>query len=189
MEKQLNSKLTLVLMAGLAGSGKTTLAKALGRKLGWPVLSKDKYMTWLLNMHPGMTNDDAGWDAFELVLNEAEEFLALQRFSLILDSAVRRPFIVKRAINIARSAEADLKIILCTSTSQIRETRLNERIASGEHLPFMGNKKLLEIEDENEHFKHLPLDKWVIDTHLLSPEACLTSALQYLGYPDRFGKV
>jgi len=37
------SRLTLVLMAGLPGAGKTTLAYALGRELGWQVIDKDTY--------------------------------------------------------------------------------------------------------------------------------------------------
>jgi predicted ATPase len=32
---------TLVLMVGLPGAGKSTLALALGRALGWPVVDKD----------------------------------------------------------------------------------------------------------------------------------------------------
>jgi predicted kinase len=179
MEKQLNSKLTLVLMAGLAGSGKTTLAKALGRELGWLVLSRDQYKTWLLEMHVETPEDVTGRNAYDLVLNQAREFLVEQRLSLILDTAAHFSFILEQATLITLSAEANLKIIHCTATSQIRKTRLIERIVSGKHPKFMGKMKSLEIVDEDEHFKHLPTNILKIDTS--NPfEICLETALQYL---------
>jgi signal recognition particle GTPase len=39
---------TLLLMAGLPGAGKTTLALALGRILHWPVVDKDTLKSTLL---------------------------------------------------------------------------------------------------------------------------------------------
>lgn len=188
MEKQSYTTPTLVLMAGLPGSGKTTLATALGRELHWPVLSKDRYMTWLLKRHTGMTNDEAGWEAFEQVFEEAEEFLVEQRLSLILDTAAHRSFIVEEATGIAHTAKADLKTILCTVDSQAREARLYERIASGKHPPFMSNPESLKSVDEDEYFKHLPADRKKIDTSLPRDE-CLARILRYLRYPESFGKV
>jgi shikimate kinase len=38
-----NPRLTLVLMAGLPGAGKSTLASALSRELDWHVIDKDRH--------------------------------------------------------------------------------------------------------------------------------------------------
>lgn len=139
-------------------------------------------------MHVETPEDVTGRNAYDLVLNQAREFLVDQGLSLILDTAAHFPFILEQATNIVRSAEADLKIILCTAASHIRESRLIERIASGEYPKFMGNMDSIKIIDEDKHFMHLPEDKTKIDTSL-SDEECLASALKYLGYSDRFGKV
>ncbi len=49
---------TLVLMAGLAGTGKTSLALALGNRLGWPVIDKDTGKSGLLEL--GVSEELAG---------------------------------------------------------------------------------------------------------------------------------
>ena len=182
MEKQPDSKLTLVLMAGLSGSGKTTLATALGQKLDWPVLSKDDFMMWLLEMHADISNEKAGRDAYDLVLKQARKFLVRHRLSLILDTAANLPFILEQATNIVISAEGLLRVIHCTVIHQLREERLFKRTATREYPEFMGNPESLKSVDEDEYFKHLPPDRKIIDTRL-SPEECLASALKYLGYP------
>ena len=55
---------TLVMMAGLPGAGKTTLAYALGRELGWQVIDKDTHKEVLVNQ--GFDDDRAGKTAYEL---------------------------------------------------------------------------------------------------------------------------
>src|SRR2546421_9076401 len=49
----LSNKLTLALMAGLPGAGKSTLASELSRKLQWCVIEKDRYKQELV---------DKGWN-------------------------------------------------------------------------------------------------------------------------------
>jgi len=83
------SKLTLVLMAGMPGAGKTTPALALGRSLGWPVIDKDSLKSPMLTK--GISNDLAGPASYALMLAMADDLLVRQRLSAILDSPGRFP--------------------------------------------------------------------------------------------------
>src|SRR5712691_8470492 len=58
-----NSELTLVLMAGLPGTGKSTLARALGHGLGWHVIDKDRHKAVL--MKQGLEDERAGKVSYE----------------------------------------------------------------------------------------------------------------------------
>jgi predicted kinase len=83
---------TLVLMAGLPGAGKTTLALALGRALGWPVVDKDTLKSPLLKL--GIANEVAGPASYTLLLALARDLLVHQRLSVILDSPAAYPRVV-----------------------------------------------------------------------------------------------
>lgn len=173
------TKPVLVLMAGLAGSGKTTLATALGRELHWPILDKDLLKAELLDMELGMPEKQIGWIAYELLLIQAQDILVRQRLSLIFDTAAHLSFILERVTSIILSAEADLKIILCTANSQLRSERLNERIASNQYPSFMNSTDTVAIKNDLESFSHLPLDKLIIDTSN-SLEICVNRAILFL---------
>src|SRR5579884_3196748 len=56
---------TLVLMAGAPGAGKTTLALAVGRALGWPVVDKDTLKSVLLTA--AIANEVAGATSYRLL--------------------------------------------------------------------------------------------------------------------------
>src|SRR5947207_8457854 len=106
-------KHTLVLMAGLPGAGKTTLAAALGRTLQWPVLDKDWLKSSLLNQDLGTSMEITGTIAYELLFAMAEDLLVRQLLSIILDTPARYPFILNRANKLAQEAGAQLKVVLC----------------------------------------------------------------------------
>jgi len=65
----IDQRLTLVLMAGLRATGKTTLAKELSYALGWPVINRDMIKACLLTASGIMTEDTVGEIAQKLSLS------------------------------------------------------------------------------------------------------------------------
>jgi predicted kinase len=130
MKQKVLTKPTLVLMAGLPGVGKTTLAFELGQRLGWTVLEKDRFKESFLEApSPNENFDDyaAGWEAYEDCFKETEDFLVNRQLSVILDTSLLHPFILKRAKQLAVRSGAQLKIILCEVDECTRQYRLHNR--------------------------------------------------------------
>jgi predicted kinase len=137
MKRKVLKKPTLVLMAGLPGVGKTTLAFELGQRLGWVVLEKDILKDTFLEVPLLKEKFDeytAGWAAYENFFKVAENFLVNQRLSVILDTSFLHPFILERTEKILERAEkltersgAQLKIILCEVDESTRQQRLRTR--------------------------------------------------------------
>jgi predicted kinase len=73
---------TLILFAGMPGSGKTTLARMVARHLCLPVLSKDRVQRVLRDHHLAAENTG---DGYYLILDMADEQLELG-VSVILDA-------------------------------------------------------------------------------------------------------
>jgi len=170
-----NSKLTLALMAGLPGAGKTTLAYALSRDLQWHVINRDSYRQVLLK--EGFSDERAGKVAYELSFDTARCVLREQQASVILDSAALHPFILENATDIVCSvANAQLKAILCVVDRDLRNERLRER-----RWPPVTN---ITVDPETtadylQCFKHLPSNCLTLYTS--EPFAnCLAEAREYL---------
>lgn len=150
---------TLVLMAGLPGAGKTTLATKLGDRLkDYQVLDRDKLKAGYLK--DGLDNEQAGWRAYEKVLDDACMLVEQER-SVIVD-CFAHPFVVKRAHQIVRSNNARLKVILCVVDSEIRSFRIKKRKERKEYdgLYAYHLVKPSTIQEDIQQFTHLP------DSHL-----------------------
>lgn len=156
--KQKEEKASLVLMAGLPGAGKTTLAYKLGQTLRWLVLDKDVLKSLL--MVEGLEVESAGSIAYELLFELAEDILVRQQLSVILDSSALHHFILERATAIAHSAGARLKVILCVAESEQRKERIRTRKSRISQL----RSQTTPLEDDPRHFTHLPADTLILST-------------------------
>jgi predicted kinase len=169
-----NSQLTLVLMAGLPGAGKTTLASALCRELNWHVIDKDRHKELLLKQ--GIDEEKAGRAAYELAFEIAWSVLMRQQASVILDSAALHTFILENALDIVRRVpNAQLKAILCVADRDLRNRRLRNRPAQITAIRVDPST----IADYLQLFKHLPPDTLVIYTNRSLAEY-LAEARRYL---------
>src|SRR2546423_441078 len=122
----LASRLTLVLMAGLPGAGKTTLAYSLGRELGWQVIDKDTYREVL--MKQGLDVDRADKVAYELSFARVRTLLIKEHLPAILDTAALQRFVFDEVTEIMRCTdEAILRVILCVANRDLRNHRLRNR--------------------------------------------------------------
>lgn len=173
MERE-HIKLTLVLMAGLPGAGKTTLAYALGHACQWPVIDKDMYKEVLSSQ--GLENDLASRVAYELSFATIHAALVRQRVSVIFDTAALQHFILDMVTEIVSSADvAQLKVILCVADRDLRNRRLRNR-------PFQPTTIRVDpdtIADYLHHFRHLPSDTLVLYTNI-ALEECLMKARDYI---------
>ncbi len=113
-------------MAGLTGTGKSALARSLGRELGWPVIDKDVFKSRLLDA--GMPDKVAGGRSYDLTLSVAEDMLVGQGLSVIVDSPALYPEVTKRAARIAHTASARLKVVHCVLDLEARRVRLAGRV-------------------------------------------------------------
>jgi|GEM_PF-992380 len=120
-------RLTLLLMAGPPGAGKSTLALAVSRVLGWPILDKDTLKSSMLSA--GVPEETAGRASYDLMFDVGRDLLLHQRFSTILDSPAGYPVVIRRAEQVAQEAGAELRFVLCTAAHSVREARLAERIS------------------------------------------------------------
>lgn len=164
---------TLILMAGLPGTGKTTLALALGRVFGWPVIDKDSLKSPLLTT--GISDELAGPASYALLLEMARDLLVQQRLSIILDSPARYRTVLEHVVSLTHQAGAHLKIILCVANQELRTQRIRERLARPSQWSTNGD---VSDEQARQMFAHLPATILTLDTGR-SFEQCIAEALAY----------
>jgi predicted kinase len=116
---------TLILFAGMPGSGKTTLARLAARRLGIPILSKDR-MQRVLRDH-NLAEASSG-DGYFFILDMADEQLSLGQ-SAILDATFPLDHFRLVASDIASHHNAKFCAIYCyCSDDAIWQERMARRV-------------------------------------------------------------
>jgi len=165
---------SLVVMAGLPGSGKTTLAQALGKHLGWTVIHADTLKYTLVAA--GLSKENAAYIAYDALFALARDILVSQTQPVILDSSARYPFVVKRAADLVDQAQARLKVIHCVVSKDRRYHRLTTRAER----PLHPSSKAFTGDTQEQHiYQHLPITTLHIDTGS-SLEECVSKARIYV---------
>ncbi len=113
----------LVVFKGLAGTGKSTLSRALGRHLGWLVLDKD-------DIHDAIeaNANNASPLAYRILFRMAEAALE-QGFSVICDCSLRGLEGLENVKAVAQRTKAEPVIIECmTADERVWRSRFEARI-------------------------------------------------------------
>lgn len=116
---------TLILFAGMPGSGKTTLARMVSRELRLPVFSKDRVQRVLRDHHLAAENTG---DGYYIILDMADEQLELG-VSVILDATFPLDHFRMVANEIALRRKARFCAIYCyNSDDDVWRKRMEKRV-------------------------------------------------------------
>lgn len=164
----------VILMAGMPGSGKSTLSLALSSVLGWPVIDKDVILSTLLGCD--VPEPLAQPASYAVLLALGRELVVNQRLSVILDSPASWRSTITAAEEICRDGEATLHTLLCLTDRDIRNQRV--RIRAAQRSQPVGSSTT--EGNGADRFQHLPAGALHVNTerplHII-----VTDVLQHLG--------
>jgi aminoglycoside phosphotransferase family enzyme/predicted kinase len=126
----------LIAVGGLIASGKSSLANAVGRRLGAPVISSDVVRKRLLGVEPTTRLEHGAWqgayspdkhrDVYAEILRRARVVLESGR-SVVIDATFRRRADREAARSLALAHEAGFCFIECRTSDAVAKARLAER--------------------------------------------------------------
>ncbi|HET6964130.1 MAG TPA: AAA family ATPase [Acidimicrobiales bacterium] len=138
-----SARIRVVLVGGLPGTGKTTLARRLGEHTGWPVLSSDALRRATAGPGPGVRTGsgygqgiyarpciDANYQA--LIRSAAER--VRHGYPVILDASWSRSAWRGAAGSMARERSAQLVALECVAPVDVARGRILARKAAGDNL-------------------------------------------------------
>jgi predicted kinase len=172
----------LIVFAGLPGTGKTSLARAVARELAAVYLDKDTIKECILAQAAELKVEQgeklAGPLSYELLVSLARDNLTLG-LSVVLDSPAAYQLFRDKVKQLARAVRADLRLIECICTD---EKLLRQHVEGrGPDAPAFRTRDWATYQRERAQFERLTDRRLVVDT-AESVATNLRKVLRYLGH-------
>ena len=163
----------VVVIFGLMGTGKTTLARALGQEMGWPVVHSDAVRKTMAGLTPttptpvafgqGIYDADFSRRTYEEMLHQARAHLAAGQ-SVILDGSYKRNGERELVKQLAQENGAATIFLYCACPPEVVQQRLDLRAQDPQSISD-GREEILEAQARDFDPVDLTLpDFWGVNT-------------------------
>ncbi|MEO8356390.1 MAG: AAA family ATPase [Chloroflexota bacterium] len=170
----------LIIFSGLPGTGKSTLAEAVGKHFCIPVFAKDWLEATLLRSElvPSNQNKPPGSAGYQLLTTQAERQLMLNQ-SVILDSVASAQSIRDMWQHLSEQYQAHWRVIECICSDQsLHRSRLSKRVR---HIPGWHELTWPDVEKVQQY--HVPWQDERLIVDMLEPfQDNLYQAISYCAW-------